>query len=276
MINENTEYELLAKEIYQTINADEGFKHIDVQHNVKLVGKSGCKHQIDVYWEFENMGETHKVAIECKNFSTEVSVGRVRDFFGVIHDIGDVKGVFVTKVGYQSGAVKFAEHYNISLKEMRPPEDQDWNGRARDLVVNINKIELQNVHPNPDLDIEWLEKNTSYKEGDRINIHALNNDLLLKDSQGNLIKTIRDLESELPHDWKNEKERKHKFKFDEDTFFELPNGDQFKILGIMYTYDVTSSDVSKLKIEGDSIAKAILKDVRNGQIKFYNKDGQIK
>jgi hypothetical protein len=33
-------------------------------------------------------------AIECKNYSKEVSVGRVRDFFGVIHDVGNVKGIF--------------------------------------------------------------------------------------------------------------------------------------------------------------------------------------
>ena len=276
MTNENTDYELLAKEIYQAINSDEGFKNIDVQHNIKLAGKSGCKHQIDVYWEFENMGETHKVAIECKNFSKAVPVGRVRDFFGVLHDIGDVKGVFVTKVGYQSGAVKFAEHYNISLKEMRPPVDKDWKGRARDLVVNINGIELNNVIPQPDIDMEWFYANTNYNEGDHISIQGLNSELLLKDSEGNILKTVCELENELPQDWKSEKGRTHTFKFNEDTFLETPSGDKFKVNGIDYSYDVVSSPLSNFKVEGDAIAKAILKDVKSGQIKFYNKDGQIK
>lgn len=48
------------------------------------------------------MGVTHRVAIECKNYSSEVSVGKVRDFFGVLHDISNVNGIFrpklVTKV----------------------------------------------------------------------------------------------------------------------------------------------------------------------------------
>ena len=117
MTNENTEYEKLAQEIYQAISYAEAVKNINVQHNVKLPGKSGCNHQIDVYWEFEMMGIKHCVAIECKNYSSEVSVGKVRDFFGVLHDVGNTKGIFVTKVGYQSGAEKFANHYGIVLKE---------------------------------------------------------------------------------------------------------------------------------------------------------------
>ena len=65
--NVNTEYEKLTQEIYKAINIQEGIQNVDVQHNVKIEGKSGCKHQSDVYWEFMFMGETHKVAIECKN-----------------------------------------------------------------------------------------------------------------------------------------------------------------------------------------------------------------
>ena len=85
------EYEKLAQEVYQALHDAEGFNTVNVQHNVKVLGKSGCKHQIDVYWEFKITGETHRVAIECKDYSSCVSVGKVRDFFGVIHDIGNIK-----------------------------------------------------------------------------------------------------------------------------------------------------------------------------------------
>lgn len=83
MAQKDTEYEQLTQEIYQAINANTEFKNIDVKHNIKLEGKSGCKHQIDVYWEFEMMGERHRVAIECKNYSDKVSVGNIRNFYGV-------------------------------------------------------------------------------------------------------------------------------------------------------------------------------------------------
>lgn len=115
--NQNTEYEKLVQDIYQTLHKSE-FNTIKVEHNKKVAGKSGCHHQIDVYWEFEMVGEIHRVVIECKNYSSEVSIGNIRDFFGVTYDIGNVKGIFITKIGYQSGAKQFADYYNISLKRL--------------------------------------------------------------------------------------------------------------------------------------------------------------
>lgn len=95
--NENTEYEKLAQEIYQAISDADGVKNINIQHNIKLPGKSGCNHQIDVYWEFEMMGIKHCVAIECKNYSSEVSVGKVRDFFGVLHTLETQKAFLLRR-----------------------------------------------------------------------------------------------------------------------------------------------------------------------------------
>ncbi len=64
-MNNATEYELFTREIYQQLVDADTIKAIKVQHNVKLEGKSGQKHQIDVYWEYEIAGVTHKVAIEA-------------------------------------------------------------------------------------------------------------------------------------------------------------------------------------------------------------------
>ncbi len=71
-MNQNTEYEMLAQEIYQGLIDAQGIETIVVQHNVKLPGNSGQKHQIDVYWEYEIAGVRHKVAIECKNYNSTV------------------------------------------------------------------------------------------------------------------------------------------------------------------------------------------------------------
>ena len=51
-MNPNTEYEKFAQEIYQGLLNEESIKAIQVQHNVKLRGKSGQLHQVDVYWEY--------------------------------------------------------------------------------------------------------------------------------------------------------------------------------------------------------------------------------
>lgn len=122
-MNDNIEYEKFTQEIYNEILKNLYVKNIEVRHNVKLMGKSGQKHQIDVYWEYQYDNTTFKIVIECKNYNHTVSIGKVRDFFWVLYDLEDVKGIMVTKKGYQEGAKKFGAHYGIDLMELREPEE---------------------------------------------------------------------------------------------------------------------------------------------------------
>ena len=122
-MNTNTEYEKFTREVCERLALYKGLLSSSVQHNVKLKGKSGQEHQVDVYWEYEKDGKAHRVAIECKNYSYGVSIGKVRDFYGVISDLENVKGIMVTTVGYQKGAKQFADFYGIALKELRTPKE---------------------------------------------------------------------------------------------------------------------------------------------------------
>lgn len=122
-MNTNTEYEKFTRELCERLALYKGLLSSSVQHNVKLKGKSGFEHQVDVLWEYEKDGEVHRVAIECKNYNQKIPIGRVRDFFGVLYDIGNIKGIMACKEGYQDGAKKFADFYGISLKELRAPRD---------------------------------------------------------------------------------------------------------------------------------------------------------
>ena len=92
-MNPNTDFELFTQRIYQKLVDNDVLKPTTVQHNVKLKGKSGCEHQIDVYWEYEIAGNMHRVAIECKNYDSLVPVGKVRDFQGVLSDLYNVNGI---------------------------------------------------------------------------------------------------------------------------------------------------------------------------------------
>jgi len=271
--NENTEYEKLAQDIYQAINNAESVKNINVQHNIKLPGKSGCNHQIDVYWEFEMMGIKHCVAIECKNYCSEVSVGKVRDFFGVLHDVGNTKGIFVTKVGYQSGAEKFANYYGIVLKELRFPTATDWEDRVKNIVLTTHALFINIKERNFDIDIEWLLANSNVKEGDQISFGGMADELKIVDSAGKVITTLHELENSLPRDSAEiNKEAHPQFS---DGFLVGTSGERFKIKGIRYLYDVVSETRTSIT-EGDAIAKAILKDVSSGAIKFFDKNGNVR
>lgn len=273
MTNENTGYEKLAQEIYQAISDAEGIKNINVQHNIKLPGKSGCNHQIDVYWEFEMMGIKHCVAIECKNYSSEVSVGKVRDFFGVLHDVGNTKGIFVTKVGYQSGAEKFANYYGISLKELRFPTTKDWEGRVKDIVLTITAFFINIKERTFDIDVAWLLQNSSYKEGDQISVSGMADEMRIVDGSGRQITTLHEIENSLPRDQEQiNKEANPQFS---DAFLVDPSGQRFKINGIHYIYDVVAQSQTSIS-EGGAIAKAIMKDVSSGAIKFFDKKGNVR
>ena len=63
-----TEYEILTQSIYTAILKSEGVETINVRHDVDVTGKFGCKHQVDVYWEFRLAGVEFKTVKECKRY----------------------------------------------------------------------------------------------------------------------------------------------------------------------------------------------------------------
>ncbi|MCL1873353.1 MAG: restriction endonuclease [Clostridiales bacterium] len=274
MANVNTEYEKLTQEIYQTLNDAEGIQTTNIQHNIKVKGKSGCEHQIDVYWEFKNIGETHCVAIECKNFSDTVSIGRVRDFFGVIHDIGNIKGVFVSKYGFQAGAKQFAKYYGISLKEMRPPTDKDWEGRIRTLDLTISEVYATNIQRKFFLDMDWIKK--AYPEFTRLKHSARNNETMIVDSAGNVINSMMDFDNQLINLNEQISEQvsvSKLFNLGDDAYIVLEET-KYKLLGIEYTYDISIKH-ENLIFDGATIAKAILADIESGDRYFFDKYGNV-
>jgi hypothetical protein len=75
--------------------------------------------------------------IECKNYGSNLTLEKARNFFGVLHDIGNCRGLMVTKTGYQTGATSFCRYYGIGLKLLRAPTEKDWEGRIRKIAVNV-------------------------------------------------------------------------------------------------------------------------------------------
>lgn len=132
-----TQYEQLTQTVYQAILRREGIINVNVEHNVDVKGRSGVAHQVDVLWRFRQAGLEHLVLIECKNYATPLTLEKVRNFFAVCHDIGNARGIMVTKTGFQSGTVEFGKHYGIELKLLRKPTEEDWKGRIKDIHLNI-------------------------------------------------------------------------------------------------------------------------------------------
>nr|WP_200874421.1 hypothetical protein [Ferrovum myxofaciens] len=108
MANNGKEYELFVSSLQQALLNAENIttqKNITVEVNKLILDNCGIERQFDIYWEYELGGLTYKTVIECKDYNSSVSVEKIDALIGKTRDIPDLKAVFATKKGYQSGGV---------------------------------------------------------------------------------------------------------------------------------------------------------------------------
>lgn len=280
-MNLNIEYEKFTQEIYQELVNADVLKTTYVQHNVKLKGRSGQEHQIDVYWEYEIAGTKHKVAIECKNYNQAVPIGRVRDFFGALYDLVDVKGIMVTKVGYQKGAKEYASYYGIDLKELRSPNSGeavigevemnfDISVRRCLFLVDAEYSETDKFSVSRYKHfLDWMRLNneSSWASSTHVPLELVDRNIV--NSNGVTIVTLEKIEKELPKDSDSD----IVFKY-EDAFVNTRWG-KIKINEIKYEYKYTN-EKKNIDIDAQELVKAILKDALNGEIRLIADDNIAK
>lgn len=275
-VNNATEYELFTREIYQQLVDADTIKATKVQHNVKLEGKSGQKHQIDVYWEYEIAGVTHKVAIECKNYNKPIAIGKVRDFYGVLADLNNVAGIMVTKAGFQKGTIQFAREHGISLKELRNPTREEC------IIGEVITTTSANIrHTLFLVDEEWATKNgydfqayrrrlNMFRGEDQIkfisHIPIGGKDKNIYDASNKVITSLYELEKKIPADHNMVDEIVFTF---EDAYVNAPWGTT-KIKEVQYSYEYRTQ-TSMIRLDVSDFVTAILKDALNGEIKLINK-----
>ncbi|GGA31541.1 restriction endonuclease [Paenibacillus physcomitrellae] len=117
MKDKGKSFEELVQYVYQQLLFLEG-KEIQVLRDIEILGKSGAKHQIDAFYQFELVGVTHKVVIECKNHTRPITKGNVQEFYGKLLDLDNCTGIMVSSSGFQQGAETIASHYGIELISM--------------------------------------------------------------------------------------------------------------------------------------------------------------
>ncbi len=267
-MNPNTEYERFTQQVYQQLLNCRHPNIANVQHNIKLEGRSGCKHQIDVYWEYEKNGVKHRVAIECKNYSKHVPKEKVCAFNGVLIDLDGVEGIMVSKKGFQSGAKLYAKECDISLQELREPEvGETFIGNK---MLNIHSEKRSTLFA---VDEQWAKEHNidipEYKR--RIDMFSLTNehqwsdathiplelaDRVIRDAEGNEITTLDLLEQQIP-DYPTD-DFPYVFPFD-DAYVKTAYWGLVKILEIKYTYE-TEDQQRNITIDAGDFVKAILKD----------------
>jgi hypothetical protein len=142
-------------------------KNIKVQLNRKIVDSCGVEREFDLYWEYELAGITYKTVIECKDYDSRIPLEKIDALIGKIRDIPDLKAIFATTKGYQSGAKIKAEHNKIDLLIVREQNASDWrdvDGMPFIKTIHINMViqmPAQIREFQPLLDKEWAARNLS-------------------------------------------------------------------------------------------------------------------
>lgn len=195
----STDYEVLIRNIHDALIRADGYQTIAVQHDVRVPGRSGQAHQIDVFWRFDVAGVEHRTAIECKRYMRPVSIDVVRSFSAVIEDIGNTCGVIVTTVGFQSGAQKFAASKGIRLLTLRSPRDDDLAGLILSIVLNIRAANRTTEGFDVGVSPEWVKDHQDIiGQITTISIGGMNNALYIFNPDGTPVRSFWELENECP------------------------------------------------------------------------------
>lgn len=138
-----TRYERLVAFVLKALDGQR-----EVIHDIKLLGSSQVKHQIDV--TFKN-GPTHRrVLVECKDFdvsANKVGLGIVRDFSAVVEDTRPDEAIVITCVGFTEDAQKFAKHKGIKLAVLREFRNEDGKGRIQQIVLGLHIHSISDPRP---------------------------------------------------------------------------------------------------------------------------------
>ncbi|MEJ1414248.1 MAG: restriction endonuclease [Candidatus Sedimenticola sp. (ex Thyasira tokunagai)] len=206
MANDGKEYEEFVKSLQQALLDSEDLikqKNIKIETNKKLTDNCGIKREFDLYWEYELAGVTYKTVIECKDYQSKVSVGKIDALIGKTRDLPDLKAVFATKTGYQSGAKTKAEHNKIDLLIFREPSDEDWddedgNPYIKEIAIHMELVSAaRTISFSPLIDGDWARENTDLDLEKPFNLNMRNDLIAIEDIEKSEKYTILQLEEQL-------------------------------------------------------------------------------
>ena len=275
--NPNTDYELFTRHIYEVIVNSTDINPTYVQHNIKLKGKSGLEHQIDVYFEYENESGKHCCAIECKNYSSRVPQKNVRDFFAVLYDLEeDVKGIMVSKEGFQSGAKTFAKKYGIVLIKLRKVPENEIIGvfeshYCSDITRHLYLVD-EDFAADHQINIDYIRRfNSQFQSRKRDYwltspyVPLETSDHIIYDSKGHIISSIDDLDENTPY----KKHQNYLIGF-KDGWVNTRIWGMVKINGVWIESEITEQEVT-INLQADGFVEALIQDVLSDEARYVPK-----
>lgn len=110
MIKISKNYEQFTQQVLSSLVG------VTVHHQRMYTGRISQRDiKVDVSFNYTIAGADLLFLVECKCYAHSVTVDEVEEFHSKIDDIGAHKGIMVTTVGFQEGAVKTARGRGIAL-----------------------------------------------------------------------------------------------------------------------------------------------------------------
>lgn len=247
MANDGKDYEQFVKSLQQALLDSEDLikqKNVQIETNKKITDNCGVEREFDLYWEYELAGVTYKTVIECKDYQSKVSLEKIDALIGKIRDLPDLKAVFATKTGYQSGAKAKAEFNKIDLLIVREESDEDWQDKEgnpfiKEIAINMELVSAaRTISFSPEIDGNWAKENTDLDLSNPFNLNMRNDLIKIEDCDKGEKYTILQLEERLGATHRGESGEFEKEKKFDDAFIYC-DGLKLKLKGYKIRYSVS-------------------------------------
>ena len=266
MKNTGKEYELFVRDVQQILLNIEGRETITVEQNKVLYDRIGNPRQFDVYWEFKIGGYLYKIVIECKDYSSSISIEKIDAFVSKISDIPGLKGIFATKVGYQEGAQNKAKHHGIGLFIIRKPQNNDWT--LDDGTPLVREIQIKGTLKLPCEIIQFIPIATKQPQNSHFN--AMEDEIFIIENDKKT--SLYDLKMNLPTGLDKIVEEEI---FLENGFLEI-QGEKLKIKGYRIQYQsFKDHEQPPIIINSQDYTKAYIEDHIEKTRRLLKNDGSI-
>ncbi|HGF5127239.1 TPA: restriction endonuclease [Vibrio parahaemolyticus] len=266
------DYEIFVQNLQQALLDSEEFlkhKNIEIERNKKIADNFGILREFDLYWEYELAGVSYKTIIECKDYASKVSVEKIDALIGKIRDIPDLKPVFATKVGYQSGAEAKATNNKIDLLIVREQNESDWYDKDGTPLLKYVNVDIQAQLPvriigfHPMIDGNWVKANTDIDITKPLGFESMSNEVFINDLLKNDKFSIHELENRLRNEYRG-KYGQHSFDYPcENAYIETPEY-SLKLYSLSFEFHVPKPHSIPFSID---FSKELI-----GVIEYLNKD----
>jgi len=111
--NSGREYEIVVEKIIDKLNSVKEQLHLGkIEGEQRIKGKSGEWHMEVVAYD---AGNGKPVLVECKHWSRKIPRDILAGLAYKIKDVGGERGIIVSTLGLQKGALDIAKHENIEV-----------------------------------------------------------------------------------------------------------------------------------------------------------------